>query len=483
MKPPDSFLWHDYETFGANPATDRPAQFAAIRTNADLDTLGEPVSWFCKPSDDFLPHPGACLVTGITPQDALQHGLCEAEFAARIHAEMMEPGTCVAGYNNLRFDDEVSRNLFYRNFYDPYEREYRNGNSRWDIIDLARMCYALRPQGIQWPVHDNGSPSFKLEHLTAANDISHKGAHDALADVRATIDLARLIKQKQPALYQHALSLRDQKKVQRMLNTVEPVPVLHTSAKIPATRGCTTLVLPLCVQPERAKSVIVFDLMTDPGPLLELDAEEIRDRVFTPAADLPEGVERLALKAIHTNKVPMVAIGARLDGVDTHRLQLDPERCIAHAEIIQGAIDKIRYKVMDVFTREYDNAERDPDLCIYSGGFFSGADRKLMTTLRSTKPASLATRNWPFRDRRLAEMLFRYRARNWPETLDQQDTDRWQKDRLSRLTQPPDERQLSFETFTECLSQYRQQHVDDPKALGILDRLEAWSNELRPAGH
>jgi len=256
MNPEHTFLWHDYETFGALPQLDRPAQFAAIRTNAKLEPVGDPINWYCQPARDVLPHPVASLITGITPQDALKKGLVEAEFAAKIHAEMMEPGTCTAGYNSIRFDDEFSRNLFYRNFYDPYGREYKNGNTRWDLIDLARMCYALRPQGIEWPEHEPGKPSFKLEHLSSANHIEHEGAHEALSDVLATIGLARLLQNRQPRLFDWALQMRNQHHVMQMLSPAEPKPLLHTSSRIPATRGCTTLVLPLSIYPDRKKTVI-----------------------------------------------------------------------------------------------------------------------------------------------------------------------------------------------------------------------------------
>ena len=163
-----TFLWHDYETFGADPRRDRPSQFAAIRTDAELNEIGEPLTLFCKPADDFLPHPMACLITGITPQQAERRGLPEAEFAGRINDEMSVPGTCSVGYNSLRFDDEVSRHLFYRNFLDPYGREWQNGNSRWDLIDVVRAFHALRPEGLEWPTRDDGSPSFRLEDLTAS---------------------------------------------------------------------------------------------------------------------------------------------------------------------------------------------------------------------------------------------------------------------------------------------------------------------------
>ncbi|MCK5809845.1 MAG: exodeoxyribonuclease I, partial [Cocleimonas sp.] len=191
-----TLLWHDYETWGINPRRDRPSQFAAIRTNLDLEVIGEPIEIFCQPSQDFIPHPEAVLVTGITPQRAMHEGIPEAVFFQQINAVFSKAGTCGVGYNSIRFDDEVTRFGFYRNFIDPYAREWQNGNSRWDILDLVRMTYALRPKGIEWPQRDDGTglPSFRLEHLTAANGIEHAGAHDALIDVKATIEIARLIK-------------------------------------------------------------------------------------------------------------------------------------------------------------------------------------------------------------------------------------------------------------------------------------------------
>jgi len=478
MKTDQSFLWHDYETFGANALLDRPAQFAAIRTDTNLEQLGEPMNWYCQPALDVLPHPIASLITGITPQDAQQKGITEAEFAAKIHAEMMESGTCTAGYNSIRFDDEFSRNLFYRNFYDPYEREYKNNNSRWDLIDLARMCYALRPEGINWPEHEPGKPSFKLEHLSAANHIEHVGAHEALSDVWATIGLARLIKSRQPRLFEWALKMRDQHHVMKMLAPADPKPVLHTSSRIPASRGCTTLILPLSIYPDRKKSVIVYDLMTDPEPLLTLTAEEISDRLFTPASDLPEGVERIALKAIHTNHVPMIAPPATLKGVDCQRIGLDQQRCLQNAEKLFPVLAQVRNKVMDVFKPYPGGADTDPDHMIYSGGFFSQGDRRLMDKIRTTLPDTLAQLHLPFSDTRLVEMLFRYRARNFPHTLTSNENQQWQKQRLARLNHPSDDRQLTPETFTQEVLAARQSYQGDNRAQRILDHLESWVNEI-----
>lgn len=473
-----TFLWHDYETFGAYPQLDRPAQFAAIRTNTSLEIIGEPLNWYCQPARDVLPHPIASLITGITPQEALKKGLVEAEFAAKIHAEMMEPGTCSAGYNSIHFDDEFSRNLFYRNFFDAYEREYKNNNSRWDLIDLARMCYALRPAGIEWPEHEPGKPSFKLEHLSAANDIEHLGAHEALSDVIATIGFARLIRARQPRLFDWALKMRDQHHVMQMLNPADPKPLLHTSSRIPANRGCTSLVLPLSIYPDQKKKVVVYDLMTDPEPLLNLSAEDVSDRLFTPANDLPEGVERIPLKAIATNHVPMIAPVATLKNVDCQRIGLDPQRCIKHAEKLMQVLPQVRNKVMDVFKPYPPGADIDPDQMIYSGGFFPDTDRQLMDKIRRTAPGELGQLDWPFKDSRLKEMLFRYRARNFPDTLSLQEEQLWQTQRLERLNQPADDRQLNPGTFKLEISNARQSHATNKHALNILDQLEAWGNEI-----
>lgn len=478
MQPPRSFLWHDYETFGTHPAADRPAQFAAQRTDARLEPVAESTEWYCAPADDMLPHPGACLVTGITPQEAQRLGLREAEFARRVHEEMIEPGTCIAGFNNLRFDDHVTRNLFYRNFFDPYAHEYSDGNSRFDLIDLARMCYALRPNGIEWPVHDSGMPSFRLEDLTAANRIPHAGAHDAQADVHATLSLARLIRTRQPKLFDWALSLRDREQVARLLDPAQPVPVLHTTSRISARRGCTSLVFPVAEHPRYRKSVIVYDLMTDPQALLDASSAELHDLVFTPRADLPDEVDRLPLKAIKINGVPMVAPAGVLHGVDCSRIGLDPDRCRTHAERITARLREVRSKVMDVFAEPPPAPPADPDLQLYGGGFFSATDRALLASVRETPPAELGSGDWHFQDPRLPEMLFRYRARNFPDTLSDAEVERWRKWRMKKLLEPADDGVLSHAAFVQALAEERAAHRGDGDAQAILDQLESWARQL-----
>lgn len=487
------FLWHDYETYGTVPAVDRPCQFAAQRTDSELELVGEPVMMYCAPADDVLPRPGACLVTGITPQVARREGIREAEFAQAIVDLMAVPGTCSAGYNSLRFDDEVTRHLLYRNLFDPYEREWKNGNSRWDLINLARMCYALRPDGIEWPLAEPGAgaagdeteaasanlrPSFRLEDLARANHIAHSEAHDARSDVQATIALARLIRSAQPKLFEWSLAMRDKQRARDLLNPEAGTPVVHTSGRIASSRGCTTLVLPLVKHPVNDKAVIVFDLMGDAETLVECDGEAVRDRVFTPATDLPEDVERLPLKAVKWNAVPMLAPAGVLNGVDLERIGLDPTRCERNAALLQKHKQTVRQAVREAFQVEYDDSETDPDLALYSGGFFDDADRRLMRAVHACTPRELAEKDWRFHDSRLPRMLLRYRARNWPDSLSQPDWETWDKDRNDRLSRPADSAFYGAEAFKLELQQARAAHGEDPASARILDELEAWFSEL-----
>jgi exodeoxyribonuclease-1 len=472
-----TFLWHDYETTGADPKRDRPAQFAAIRTTLDLEPIGEPVSLFCRPAPDVLPHPEACLITGIAPQQMQREGVSEAEFAAAVNEQMAEPGTCNVGYNSLRFDDEFTRNLLYRNFYDPYEREWKDGNSRWDVIDLARMCYALRPEGIQWPRREDGTPSFKLEQLAEANHIQQLRAHDAVSDVEALIGLARLIRLRQPRLWEFYFALRRKQRVFELIDVARMTPLVHVSSRYPASRACMAVVAPLAQHPELPNGIIVYDLDVDPTPLLELDADAIADRVFTARADLPEDVERIPLKTIHANRSPAIAPISVLKDADLGRLAFDRERALGHLERLRQA-DGLVAKLLAVFSRgAAREAPADPELALYDG-FLPDGDKRLLRDVRATPPAQLGTRRFGFGDARYAELLFRYRARNWPQTLDGDEQARWHAFRRDRLTRQTALTGLTLETYFATLAALRTRDALPSYGPGLLDQLETWGHAL-----
>ncbi len=473
----NTFLWHDYETTGADSRRDRPSQFAAIRTTIDLEPVGEPVDIFCQPASDCLPHPDAVLITGITPQQMQRDGLIEAEFAARVNDEFSQPGTCGVGYNSLRFDDEFTRQLLYRNFHDPYQREWKDGNSRWDLIDLARMCYALRPEGIEWPLREDGSASFRLEHLARANHLDQKRAHDALSDVHALIALARLIRVRQPKLFDFYFGLRRKPRVFELIDVARMTPLVHVSSRYPASHGCLALIAPLAAHPTLPNAVIVVDLDTDPTDLIELDAEDIADRVFVSKADLPEDVARIPLKAIHANRSPAIAPLATLKGVDHERLGLDVERCLANLEHLRSA-DGLAEKVRSVFgNRPPFESTADPELSLYAG-FLPDGDRRLLQAVRTCPPEQLAQREWRFSDPRYAELLFRYRARNWPDTLSDDERARWETHRRKRLTTSTPLTTLTLDEYFHRLQELRADQANTTKP-ELIDQMESWGQDVQ----
>lgn len=434
-----TFLWHDYETFGADTRRDRPAQFAAIRTDADLNEIGQPLMFYCQPAPDYLPSPEACLITGITPQLCLEKGVPEHQFAARIEAELARPGTIGVGYNTIRFDDEITRFMFWRNLIDPYAREWQNQCGRWDLLDVVRMTYALRPDGIEWPRHQSGEmggkPSFKLEHLTQANGIAHEAAHDALSDVRATIALARLIRDKQPRLFDFALSLHKKDRVAAELRLPASQqtarPFLHISGMFSPERGCLAVMWPLASHPINKNELIAWDLAHDPSELARLDATAIRQRLFTRADDLPEGVQRLPLKTVHLNKSPMVVGNVNtLAPAMAERWQIDLATAARHAEAARALPDMSAIWA-EVFQREAAGPV-DVDQDLY-GGFVGNEDRRRLARLRALPPEELARERPGFDDERLGELLWRYRARNFPETLTPEEHERWEEHRAAVL--------------------------------------------------
>ena len=472
-----SFLFYDLETFGTDPRRTRIAQFAAIRTDAALNRIDDPWDFLVRPADDLLPSPGAMLVTGITPQRALREGVDEAEAFARIFDAMATPETCTLGYNSLRFDDEFVRHGLFRNFFDPYEREWRGGNSRWDLLDVMRLAHALRPDGIVWPKREDGAPSFKLEHLAEANDVREGDAHEALSDVRALIGMARKLRSSQLRLWDYALKLRDKRFAARLLDVVAMTPVLHVSQRFPATRLCSAAVAPLARHPRIDNRIIVFDLHEDPEPLLTLEADAIADRLYTPIADLPEGEARIPLKEVHLNRSPMLVEWAHLRDADFARLGIDPALAEARARRLREAGPALAEKLRRVYAGRDRFEPGDVDGSLYDG-FLQDADRRRFAEVRGTPPEALGQRAFGFQDERLPEMLFRYRARNWPDTLTTDECTRWDTYRRQRLCEDRGGSELSFDGHRAELAALRAAHAGDGRVLALLDQAQAWADAL-----
>ena len=465
---PNTFLWYDLETFGRDCRTTRISQFAGIRTDENLNPIDAPLSLFCQPADDFLPEPEAALITGITPQFAKQQGVCEADFMAKLHEQFIQTNTCALGYNSIRFDDEFIRFGLYRNFYDAYEREYAGGNSRWDLLDVMRMMYALKPDSMHWPLREDGMPSFKLEHLAKANNAFEGNAHEALSDVLSLINIARIVKAGAPELWQHCLDLRDKNVVAGKLAPHKNQRILHVSGQFPAAQACTGLVLPLMLHPLIKTRSIAVELRPEALKLIDYSVEQIEQNIFTKFSQMPEGETRIGLKEIHHNRCPIVFTP---EDAKTLSLQLDFTRLnidIKQAKDIHTALnassESIMHKLAKVFAkqREFDNS--DPDGALYSG-FFDKADKAKFSKLRSSKGQAVHV----FNDARLSELYFRYKARNWPDSLNTDEQILWQKHKAERLS--PD----IIQTYLAHCDAIKN---DKPEHAEVLQALQDWAMQI-----
>ena len=465
-----TFFFFDYETWGTSPAKDRPCQFAGVRTDMDFNIIGEPLVIYCQPPTDYLPAPEAALITGITPQTAVAKGLSEPEFIAKIHEQLATPNTINLGYNSIRFDDEVTRYTCYRNFIDPYAWSWQNGNSRWDLLDVMRACYALRPEGVEWPENDEGFISFKLEHLSKANGIEHENAHDAMADVIATIEMAKKIKAAQPKLFDYFLSMRHKRKLNDLIDIVNMTPLMHVSGMLGRECNYTSWMVPVAWHPTNQNAVIMVDLAKDPQPLFDLDVEQLNERLYTKHSELADDELPVPVKLVHLNKCPILAPAKTLTAENAANIGINREQCLENLERLRQT-PEIREKLIGLYSidREYAK-DNDVDSMLYDG-FFSPADKASMDIIRQTDPNNLAALDISFNDDRIAPLLFRYRARNFPATLDESEQQRWANHCRDYFESRIEDYMLNLENLVH-------EHESDEKKLAILKSVYQYVQKL-----
>ncbi|MBY6062967.1 exodeoxyribonuclease I [Pseudidiomarina sediminum] len=480
QKNQETFYWHDYETWGASPQVDRPAQFAGLRTTLDFEPVGRPLTIYSQPTPDFLPHPRAVLVTGITPQHAHKQGMNEAAFADKIEQQFSQPQTTIIGYNSVSFDDEVTRHLFYRNFIDPYAHTWQHNNSRWDLIDVVRACYALRPEGIQWPEGDDGRISMRLELLTKANGIDHGQAHDAMADVYATIAMAKLLKQAQPKLFDYAFNMRRKQALKPLIDLVNFTPLAHIAGFYGVDNGYLSMIMPLGYNDDNPNAVIYWNLREDPRELMDLSVEQLIERRFAKREQREaNGWNLYGAQQLMLNRCPFLAPKSVITTQVQQRWELPLATLLERAQWLAQQPELRERLLQSVASNSFaaDDATQDPELQLYSGPFFSDQDRSAMAIIRATAPEQLAGLELNVSDVRIPEMLFRYRARNYPATLTDAELHRWRDFCQQRLLEPLP-RALSAESFMQELEQCASEHADNERAQRLLNDLFRYVKSL-----
>ena len=425
-----SYFFYDLETSGLNPRDDRIMQFAGIRTDESLNPIGEPYNLLVALSDDTLPSPGALMITGVPPRQTVDEGYSEAEFAKLFVEEICTPDTIILGFNSIRFDDEFMRALLWRNFYDPYEWSWRDGRSRWDMLDVVRMTRALRPDGIKWPVVD-GKASNRLELLSAENGLDHVKAHDALSDVEALIGVTKLIASRQPQLFQYLQKLRDKNEIKQLVNVSEPRPFVYTSGRYSAEYHKTTVAYPIAEADYG--NVFVYDLRYNPTDWVNVSDEELQRIIDTPYSERAENYVPLPIKKLQYNRAPAVAPLGVLEQEDGwNRLGLDQETVRQRIELLEYSPEfAARAAALLLRKPEYPPLP-DAENKLYDG-FVSDQDRLRCEAVRNATPEELRSLDPKFADERLKEMFVPYKARNYPRTLTDTERAVYEQFRAARL--------------------------------------------------
>lgn len=477
----DSFFFYDLETSGINPRTDRVMQFAGQRTDLDLNPIGEPYNILISLSEDILPSPDAILVTGITPQQTQLDGITEVEFLKIFDKEISIPGTIFAGFNSVRFDDEFMRCLMYRNFYDPYEWQYKDGRSKWDLLDLVRMTRALRPEGINWPVDDKGKPTNRLELITELNGLDHANAHDALNDVYATISLAKLLRNKQPKLFDWLLKIRDKKSVIKITNEYDKF--VYSSGKYDYDCQKTTVVTKL-TENSRGDGALVYDLRFDPSKYLKMSVSEIVDAwKYIPKEELNKDNQRLPIKTLKYNRCPAVAPLAVMDDDSQNRLKIDISSINKNFELLQNHPEwpSKLLKALEIMdekqTAKYSQDNKHVDSQLYDG-FLSDQDKKACQKIKNSNPEDLTSVVKECRDKRLVMLLPLYKARNFPKYLSGEERQTWDEYKKSELTHGGNESKLA--KYIARINELSQKTDLSQNQMYVLEDLMLYGQSLLP---
>ena len=444
-----TFFFYDLETSGLDAREDRIMQFAGQRTDLELNPIGEPVNLLVTLPEDTLPSPEALMVTKITPLQTKLDCLTEKEFCDYVMTEVFTPNTIVTGYNSIHFDDEFMRFTFWRNFYDSYEWQWKDGRSRWDLLDVVRMTRALRPEGINWPFEDRKDletgevisvETNRLEHLSKANNIEHDHAHVALSDVFALIGVTKLIKEKQPQLYNYLLEMRDKKRVAELVNLDNPQPIVYTSRVFPGEIAKTSVVYP--VAKGTTGNILVLDLRHEPSP----------DHVY-----------QIAL-----NKCPTVApLGVLTKGDAWKNIKLDLAAVKQNLAKYKANPEILKAKIKELSSRSYDKAV-DSESALYDG-FLHDGDKALMAMIRQASKEKLKGMSLKFDDGRMPSLYVHYKARNYPDILTEDELKDWEKYRLARLNRQAPRFLAEIETLQKAGKTSRGQDCDPEILQALLD--------------
>jgi len=392
-----NFIFYDFETSGLSSAFDQPLQFAGIVTDENLVEL-ERVNIRCQIAPHILPSPYALHVTNISPEQTVEPSLPNTFDFAQTLQEFIAKWSpaCWLGYNTIAFDELMMRQMFYQNLQPEIFATQMNGNNRLDVMKMVMATHAEAPDALTWPLGDNGKTSFKLDRLAPANGFAHASAHDALADVEATIFMFHKIQLGAPSLFAKLLKVREKAIILSELKSYLPMEItLRFGGNAPKTyQGC------YCGTSKDNSNTIGFadfDLN---------DAAELSGASELEVTNLIEGSPK-KIRTLAVNKS------------ETFRLINHPTASMLEfCETVKQSAD-LRAYVSQVLSERYeerDDADLEVEEKIYSG-FYGKLDKDLLSEFQKASWVERVSIVNSFEDVRLRQLGKRLIAFYAPELL------------------------------------------------------------------
>jgi exodeoxyribonuclease-1 len=400
-----SYVFYDTETTGIDTAFDQILQFAAIKTDADLNELDR-FEIRCRLMPHIVPAPGAMKVTGVTVSQLHDTAHCtHYDMVRKIRAKMLEWSPAVIlGYNSIDYDENILRQAFYKTLHPPYLTN-TNGNCRGDVLRMVRSASILEPDAIVIPVDAKGKNIFKLDKVAPANGFDHSAAHDALADVEATIHLCRLLMSKAPAVWSTGMRFSQKASVIDYVSSERVFCWCEFFGGAPHS----WLVTPIGQNPQNSGEYYVFDLQFDPDTLAALSDEKLA----TALTRSPKPVRRLKC-----NAAPMLAAIEDAPAI-TVALALSSDELERRADVLEQN-DGLRARLIAALEAGREPFETSPHVekQIYDG-FWPRSDDVLMETFHTVPWEQRLAIADSFQDKRLKTLALHLIHIERPDLLNQ----------------------------------------------------------------